>query len=242
MEAQTRPSAEAVAHRALSLVSVLFRDNLERAIALEQRPRAVVEKLNTLLKEWMDREGVRERLSKRESALMEIALGGWDDRAVADISWRVEAVGMLLWSVGVIDAVAPYDQMFALEDVMPTLGVFSETAPLMGRLSARSDEVLQRQRDIAEVWHWRARAAELQRRSGLAPAPQNLQNALGRAQAAGAFDSVPSCGDLLAFGKPYRELTAEEATTCAVIARERYLALNWMCGRSADWDETAIDT
>lgn len=242
MEAYSRPAADAIAYRTLSLVSVLFRNNLERALAAEQRPRGVVERLHTLLLEWMDREGVRPRLSRREQANLEIPLGGWDERTVADTSWRIEGVGALLWSVGVVDAIAPYDTMFDLEAVIPTLGVFQSTAPFLSRLQACDDGSLAQQRDLAEVWHWRARTAELQRRSGLAPAPQNLQAALERARHAGAFGALPPSGDLSAFDKPYRDLSAEEVSTCAAIARERHLALNWASGMSADWDATAVDT
>ena len=242
MEPHSRPPADAVAYRSLALVSLLFRNNLERALASEQRPRGVVERLNTLLLEWMDREGVRARLSKRERSAMETPLGGWEERGVAELSWRIEAVGALLWSVGLVPAIAPYDTMSELDEVIPGLGVFESSAPLMTRLRAQDERAMSAQRDIAEIWHWRARTAELQRRSGLLPAPQNLQSALERARAAGAFDAIPTSGDLLAFGKPYRDLSVEELTTCAAIARERHHALNWACGRSTDWDDTAADT
>lgn len=242
MDLQSRPPADAIARRALCLVSVLFRNNLERALAAEQRPRGVVERLHTLLLEWTDREGVRPHFSKREQAIMEMPLGAWEERLVAELSWRIEGVAALLWTVSAVEAVAPYDTMSDLEAVVPTLGVFENPAPFLARVRARDGGALAAQRDLAEVWHWRARTAELQRRSGLLPAPQNLQAALERARTAGAFETIPTSGDLPAFGKPYRDLSAEELSTCAAISRERHHALNWACGRSSDWDDTAADT
>lgn len=242
MDLQSLPSADAVANRALCIVSVLFRNNLERALAAEQRPRGVVERLHTLLREWTDREGVRPHFSKREQAMMEMPLGSWDERVVAELSWRIEGLALLLWAVGVADTVAPYDTMSDLETIVPTLGVFESPGPFLERLRPREANALAAQRDIAEVWHWRARTAELQRRSGLLPAPHNLQAALERARAAGAFDAIPASGDLPAFGKPYRDLSADELSACSAIARERHHALNWICGRSRDWDDTAADT
>jgi hypothetical protein len=237
----TRPTAEATTWRALALVSLLFRDNLERELGDEARPRGVIEKLNTLLLEWMDRESVRAHLSRRERALVETPLGGWDERAIGDVSWRIEGVGSLLWAVGMVDEIPAYDRLFELDGVMPSLNVFQESGPLIARVRLRPPDELDAHRDVAEVWHWRARTAELQRRSGLQPAPQNLQAALQRAVAAGAFAAAAD-GDFPAFGKPYRDLTADELTTCGAISRERHHALDWLCGRSADWDDPTSAT
>lgn len=240
-DVRVRPDGEAVGVRALSLVAVLFRDNLEREITSGRRERAVVERLNVLLLEWLDREKIKEHLSTRELALIDTPLGGWDERVIEDTSWRVEGVGTLLWSLGAVHEMAPYDALFEVEGAISSMNVFHDPRPFLERVELRAAEALDRARDVAEVWHWRARTAELQRRSGLMPAPQNLQAALQRAVSAGAFEAPP-VGDFPAFGKSYRELTMEELATCTSIARERHHALNWACGRSSDWDLPVTET
>jgi hypothetical protein len=236
-----RPSAEAVGWRALSVVAVLFRDNLERELVGESRPRGVLDQLHTLLMNWIDREQVKAHLSAREAAMLAPPLGAWDERAISAVSWAVEGAGTLLWAVQAVPGIPPYDQMFELESVIPDMNVFQDPRPFLERLQLRAADEIERARDVAEVWHWRARTHELQKRSGLAPAPQNLQNALNRAIGAGAFAAAQSY-DFPAFDKPYRELDVDELGFCSTLARERHHALNWLSGRSADWDDLRADT
>jgi hypothetical protein len=50
--------------------------------------------------------------------------------------------------------------------------------------------------------------------------------------------------DFPAFGKPYRELSAQEYSIATSIAMERHRALNWICGRAPgnQLDLTPLDT
>ena len=230
---KTRPNAEAVGWRALAIVAIMFRANLERELTEERRASDVASQLDGLLRNWIDREGVGAHLAPAERTLLEQPLGSWKPAGVAEASWQNEAVGALLWASGEIETLPPYDTQFDLYSIISDLPVFGDPASFLQRLQLQSDAAIDNAFATARAWYWRARAAELFRRSGLSPAPQNLQAALD------ATGVEPLKGDFAAFGKPYRELLPEETATCSAIASARYHALNWLVGQASSWDEPA---
>ena len=80
---------------------------------------------------------------------------------------------------------------------------------------------------------------------GFKPKSTDLDSAT-RLAAARAYDEgsipAPIDGDFPAFGKAYRALDAEHAGELGSAAVERHHALNWLCGRGADWDKVPTDT
>ena len=227
--ASTPPSARAVGCRALAVIGVIFRGNLERELTQAMRPRGVVDRLNVLVREWLDREHLLEHLSSRDTDLLARPLGSWEDRHLADASWHLEGVGVLLWALGFLAEVAPYDQMVELDALLPTLGIFGPTATFFERACLRETATLEQALDVAGLWEWRARVDQLQRRSGLMPAPQSLATAVSRLH----LGTPPSLDDFPACGRAYRDLGLEERSLCANLARERLQALEWVCGHHA---------
>jgi hypothetical protein len=49
-------------------------------------------------------------------------------------------------------------------------------------------------------------------------------------------------GDFPVMGKGYAQLTDEEFTKIASIAKERHYALNWLCKFNDDWDNIPTGT
>lgn len=239
--ATTICSAGDVARRALCIGSLILRGHLENEVQTERRPADLVQRAARGLDQWMEREGLRAHCSKKELALLQAAPGSWEEDDIADASWRGESLGMLCWALAMLPAPPPWDTMFELEPALPMLGLLGETGPALARATLREPEVILRLRDVAEAWHWRERSDQLQRRAGLVPTPSALQAALKRI-GDGDGGVQPLGGDFPAFGKPYRELSPPEATTCGFIARERHYAMNWLCGVSDDWDRVPTDT
>ena len=170
-----------------------------------------------------------------------------------DASWRIESAEPLMWALGLIEELPPYDTMadHDLLDLIPSKSVadFIDSA----RLRARSE--IDRARDVAELWHWRSRTRELIEEGEAWPDDEKLK-AIGLCSyddivrfstaMAARNGAIPACveDDLPAFGKAYRDLTESEWRKVACITVERHLALNWLCGYApgARWDETPTDT
>lgn len=166
-----------------------------------------------------------------------------------DGSWRLESAQVLMWALGIIDSLPPYDTM-ADPDLLRDLKPESVAAAQL-----RPQEVIDQAREMAELWHWRSRTRELIERGEKWPSDPKLEEvglnsyeAVIRMAATNAAQSggIPPCigDDFPARGKPYRDLSAEEWSEVRSITMERHHALNWLCGyaRKNRWDKTPTDT
>jgi hypothetical protein len=162
---------------------------------------------------------------------------GEDDPAVVDALWRGEALGTLLWALGLVELPA-YDEPF---DHTQLVDVPLENAEL------RDTAEVERERDAARLWHWRARTTILQDDPSVElPERWESFDQLVAATAMRGFERgllpAPMRGDFRAFGKVYRHLTPEQHSEAMSIALERHHALNWLCGVGETWEEVTTDT
>lgn len=161
--------------------------------------------------------------------------GGGDD-AVTDALWRGEALGTLLWALGLLD-LPSYDRPFEAEELLTVDASRGELRPA---------EELRQERETARLWHWRARTSALAD-AGTLEAPERFAGVdqLVAATAMRGHEQgllpPPLRGDFGAFGKIYRHLTALEHEEALSIALERHHALAWLCDRM-DWDDVSLDT
>ncbi|MDP9255479.1 MAG: DUF4272 domain-containing protein [Actinomycetota bacterium] len=192
---------------------------------------------------WLIREQLTAALSIRERALLAKALTDWKARDALNAGWRSEALGVLLWALSAFDEMPPYDTRFErLPSFVPLL---APTADFRRTASLRAAEDIARARDLAELWHWRARTRQLQEADH--PQVEGVDlDAVTRqvAEVAHAKGSMPQPidDDFPAFGKPYRTLDEEQYADLTSAAVERHYALNWLCGYAADWDSVPTET
>jgi hypothetical protein len=156
---------------------------------------------------------------------------------VLDAVWGAEGLGMLLWALEVAQ-LPPYDRPFEAEQLLDTR---------VGEAVLRPGEEIDRARETARLWHWRARTAELQANGGLElPEPWQSFDQLVGATAMRGFEQGllprPLRGDFPAFGVVYRELAPEQRREAHQIAWQRHRALNWLCGLGGTWDAVPTDT
>jgi Domain of unknown function (DUF4272) len=108
---------------------------------------------------WLIREQLTAALSIRERALLAKAVTEWTERDALNASWRSEALGVLLWALSAFDEMPPYDERF---DRLPAfVPLLAPTADFRRSASLRSAEEIGGARDLAEVWHGRARTRQL---------------------------------------------------------------------------------
>jgi len=166
--------------------------------------------------------------------------------------WRRESFQALVWSLGLIADIPSHDTITSddlLRAYPPTdLGSYLKSA----RLRPRRE--IDRQRDIAELWHWRSRTRQLMEEGRPFESSPSLVQAgivsyddVVRASAArAAEDGLATLvdGDSSVMRKAYRDLTDDEWANVRSISVERHFAFNWICGRAPSnrWDETPTDT
>ena len=163
--------------------------------------------------------------------------GAKEDAAVVDAVWQAEGLGTLLWALGRMEF-APYDHAFDHNRLLATA---------LDGATLRDPDEIELARRTAELWHWRARTSTLQADEEM-ELPERWQSfdQLIAATAMRAHEQGllprPLRGDFPAYGKVYRELTAEERDEAESIAWERHRALHWLCGLGRRWDEVPTDT
>lgn len=188
--------------------------------------------------------GLWEKLDTEEQEFLQAVPTQLSMQATLDANWLGESIVCLIWALRLLAEIPPYDHEVARH----ILKDFPQHPPQVPTL--RPIDIIERQRQVAETWHWRARTRQLQEEGCM---PSTLPGALtiekllrmvsAKAAEAGDF-KAPIAHDFPAFGKPYRDLTPEEFSVARSIAMERHRALNWLCGYAPgnQWRETPTHT
>lgn len=254
---QTPPTAREVAVRTIALKYVVTRAHTQvpRAV-FKDRLRAKTERERSQLKVEAKRERdafwdavspIQDHFSPWETKFLRTTSFSMTAQQQVNASWRIEAFQVLLWALGRLKKIPPYDSTAAHKLI--------ETYPpsnFLTTASLRAEEELEQEREDAELWHWRSRTRQLIEEARPFP------NALKVAEMNSYDDIVRSIArnpssnrrikfvneDFRAFGKPYRDLSDEEWSDVRSITMERHFALNWLCGYAPGnrWDDTPTDT
>lgn len=258
LDADERPavdlvSAESAARRALCLGTIMARAAIfEEGIKASQKASPEMQKtmhealwtdfgkINERLRE----EGLWSSLSPNERTLMSKPLGGWTDQELLDAEWRAEALCAIEWALGIVKKMPAYDSQLKPTELTRNLSLDGDTAAFVRKSHLRSPEEISDARDMAELWLWRARTTQLQKRGDKPPANLTYEKIIAIAAEGSAKEGYfkPIDGDFPAFGQAYSKLTDDEWSMMCSIATERLYALNWLCGYDRDWDKIHTDT
>ena len=224
----TRPPTEQeVALRALCLTAVAAAGAYATVLLAEPDAADEVIEATADLTDWLHEDGLAVGLSSLERALLGQPLEEWSEEERISAASRGESLGVLLWTLSIVSELPPWDVPFDTVELAPLGDSLEE---LLERSQLRAREEIERARDLADLWQWRATAAG-----------RDFDVLGGTARA--AFDAgdilEPIDGDFPVFDKAYRDLDAGEAALAASIAAERRHALAWLCGHAADWDLAA---
>lgn len=185
--------------------------------------------------------GVWNEMEESEHRFMEADALELTEQELLDASWLSEAAACLLWALEYFPELPPYDERARTEMMQVE---FNKRATL------RPIEAIKKQRDLAELWHWRARTRQLQelgQMPSVIAGGQTIENILqitsSKADENGAFPA-PIGNDFPAFNKAYRDLSIEEFSLATSIAIERHRAFNWLCGLAPNnrWSDTPTST
>jgi len=168
-------------------------------------------------------------------------------RQQINASWLGEATTCLLWALRMIPELPSYD-----EEIDPTLALLirSKSIPeLIRQARLRPRREILKQRQIAELWHWRARTRRLQEQGRLddesVAGTKLSRSSSGPQHGMRDSDGYQMRSQVTSrLWKPYRDLSSDEFAILSSIAQERHRALNWVCGESPTgrWEDTRTDT
>jgi hypothetical protein len=177
---------------------------------------------------FLRQSGLWDGLEQNEREFLEAGPTEIAMQDILDANWLGESIVCLLWALGSIAEIPPYDHEVSCHIMKD----FPKHLPEVPRL--RPVDIIARQREIAETWHWRARTRQLEeagRIQNMLPGGLTVEKLLqmtsAKAAQAGDFQA-PIDGDFPAFGRPYGNLTPEEFSVGMSIAMERHRALNWL--------------
>jgi len=237
------------ARRALCLASLVLRAQAEYQLHPEPGdipPQGKAAPADFALRQnsWLQNGDLWSACSARERELFQRAMGSWTRQETADGQWREESLGFLWWALDGSRVFLPYDVPAAQTDVLRGVPDPSAARAFIEEAKLRDIKEIGKQRDIAELWLWRARTTQLQRDKAEAPKGLTFEQIIAMTAEKAAGDNVfkPIGNDFPALGKPYSRLTETEWQTMRSIAEERLYVLNWLCGRSTDWDSVKTDT
>ncbi|MBI2933231.1 MAG: DUF4272 domain-containing protein [Planctomycetes bacterium] len=242
MDEPRRPEAAEVARRILVVSTVVAR------VRMECRGDARPEAARTLVT-WLRRHDLHESASVRELKFLSAPAGRASQREIVQLSWRNEACAILAWAGERLSELPSWDAVADPAALLDALaGAHRDPRAFIATARLRPKKELDRARDTAELWHWRAKTAQRAREGAKPQAGKPPLDELIRrtAQHAREMGDIPALidDDFPALGKAYRELNGEEYATMHSIALERHFALNWLCGYSegADWESTPTET
>jgi hypothetical protein len=238
-----RPNMQDVIDRAFCTAAVMIYGTAQNEFAAgefdQDKPEMLID-----LRAWVARERIHKSFSAKERRLFDAPVGGWSERELIDISWTIECLGVFLWALNLVEELPAYDVPFDFR-LSEIIAIDSEKKNFAK--SMRPKEVVDHQRDVSELWHWRsvnARFSAGEIVDPSTPIEERMRYALSAAATAHDRGDIPSLidGDFPAFGKAYKDLDPSERSEMASIARERERAFNWLVGYEWNWDDVPTDT
>jgi hypothetical protein len=190
-------------------------------------------------------------MTDEERDLIEADLLRINIQAHKNASWRVESAVVLMWALRMIDEFPAFDTQTTPEVLKKIQDEY--LLKFTGGEELLPADVLERQRGIAELWHWRSRTRELIERGdkippeiaklGLTSYDKIIEMSASEALKSGDIPRVID-NDFVACGKAFRDLTVEEWQDVRSVIIERHYAMNWLCGYAPGnkWDRTPTDT
>ena len=158
-----RPTVREAADRALVLYAFVRRGTIEHVLDdADADPGRVVqaERAREETDRWLAANDLEVALREAEARLLGAESGLWPPEAIVDAVWRREALGTLLWALGHLASIPPYDTEFEQHDLDAAI-VDSGSVDRFRLLSRlRDDDELRRALSEADTWHGALAGAE----------------------------------------------------------------------------------
>ena len=171
--------------------------------------------------------GLIAHLSEIERGLFAMELGRWHFQDVREMSWRGEALLVLVWALGRVDRLPPIHEQ--------SVGVHFELESQCERIEEFAAEATLRSEDELEQMEGYVQSVRLR-----AQTPDDFEGIPWLAGKAEGFGGEPPVeGDLPIGGRPFREVGIDVRNDVNSIALERHRALYWLLEYEEDLDARA---
>lgn len=239
IDVELRPP-QAIRARILILSAILRRLALETALPDGQGD-LLAEAFDE--REWLRDQNLARHLTAREAALLDTPPGSIAADVTIEVSWQGEALVALAWAIGQL-SMPPLD---ALSDLGPIMDLvprpWDATAAWISDPAIVSESDAVQERELVEIWHWRATTELLRREASLAGRRDYevaIAEVAAEAHAAG-FAPALRDGDFTVGGRTIKEISDTEVDELVAVSGQRLHALNWLCGFGQSWDNVPLD-
>ena len=237
---------EEILCRSIGLIYVGLRCVWERRDSMFETPEDQAKDWEEV-NEWFSSNGYGAYLTEEERELVNIpALQAGLEKA-GPFSFLEECVPLLFWSIGLLEEPPHYYAETCAYDCVCKIGFMKDRHDrnaLLAQCKMRSKEEIEKQCNIAFLWHWRAVESRLNPK-WRGNIRQVIHDTFG-----GAYDHCLDAfqmydgknnSDLLFNARVIYELDRRSRNAFEMCAEMRHRALEWiLCDE--DWDETPTDT
>ncbi|HUG20633.1 MAG TPA: DUF4272 domain-containing protein [Planctomycetaceae bacterium] len=224
MELETNPPiAEQVAKRALVLAAIGNRGLIENEPDEIEDPQESCD----MMLEWLDEIGMSDEVEPEEWKVLQRPVNSLEMQTVANATWRLEGLGVLLWALGVYE-LPSHDDLVVPADLFDATGIYDndESLEFLKNATLRSKEDLEKFHTYILMLHWRLREFRLR--------PQAMDFVefsedcwLGSFDVS-RFEIIDR--DVAIGGKSIINANPDLLGLCESIATERHIAANWLLG------------
>ena len=151
-----RPTAREAADRALVLYAFVRRGTIEHVLDdadADLGRTAQAERARVETDRWLAANDLEAALTETEARLLGAESGLWPPEAIVDAVWRREALGTLLWALGHLIAIPPYDTEFAQGELDAAIVDSGSVDRFRAVSRLRDDDELLRALGEADTWH-----------------------------------------------------------------------------------------
>lgn len=194
-------------------------------------------------REWLRAQELVRQLTQREATLLGSPFGSIAPQAIVEFSWQGEALVALAWAVGLVD-MPPLDATSDLGQIMDLVPrPWDEISAWVSDDVIVSESDAVRERERAEIWHWRA-TTELLRRQASPADRHDFEAAIAEVAAEArevGIGPVLRERDFAVRDRSIKEISDTEIDELIAITGQRLRALNWLCGFGTTWDDVPLD-
>jgi hypothetical protein len=239
IEITLRQPAE-VAARAIVLASLLRRLALED-VSASDADHARNEAFD--LREWLREQGLTAALTPEETVPFDLQVGQLAASARTETSWQAEGLAVLIWALGAGPTPIPGTTAELDRALTNVPAPWDAVRPWIELARLLPESEIAREREVAELWHWRANVEALRRQASTADRrdfEDAIRDVAAEAARAGLLHSTLD-GDFALDRSPVRSVSAARLDELLVIATERLRAFNWLAGFGPSWDAVPLE-
>jgi len=236
---------EDIPQRALCVSACIVRGEVENALRAnpsEDTKDSLKLKCSGIVK-WLLAEKIFHYLLDNEKEMLNLRAGTWDEEAIVNFTWQSEALGMLLWGLGILDDHLPIDELFSSQELIIRIPFLLTTKSFCKRRLIRNKKEIEKKYFEAELWNWRVQVWMAEQKHIPPPVPWTwakiVRLTLIMANRAGLMPE-PLDDDFPCFGMPFKMLDSEKVEVISSASMERMRALGWMAGFLKNWSDNPL--